>query len=561
MARRPDHPVCDGDASPKYDAEELDAESVCRKDLRNHLRHSLVEFLDRQEHSKHAALAVLEGLDAAEACCDILENDCHTYRVQLRACSRRYTASQLQLESEIDEIGTAPKIALQPTEFEDEPHLQDHLFEVVPEVETSWKASAEGPKTKVEKLITELRRISIYENEAFLDGGLYQYLKRQCMLLLDSHAFGFIMGLVVLVDSVSMGIEAQWSLQPEWDRRWPLALDIAFTCIYSTEIIIHLVGWRRSTFTDPWFWFALALVLIGIASMVPPFRAGSQEPAQILDRILVVRTFRLLRPLRALRMMKHFRTLWRLVYGLLTSGNTMLSTLSLIALVLYVFACVSVEVITKDEELATHPDTAQIVADNFDSLAMTLLTFSQFVSMDSCADIYKPLVKKRPSLIVFFLSIILLVYLALMNLVTAVLVEGALANTQADKELLKQEQYAKLKTALGTLENLFSEMDADGDGSLTLAEIERVPIDVIPQECLDNSSVGSMVEVFQILDVDGVGELSKKDFVEGLMNLLMQDVPVETVQTLRLVRSMEGTMKDIAMAVVSNRNGGAFRDV
>jgi len=201
----------------------------------------------------------------------------------------------------------------------------------------------------------------------------------------------------------------------------------------------------------------------------------------------------------------------------------------------------------------------QVLAD-CPSLNMLDLSQNQ-ITMDSCADIYKPLVKKRPSLIVFFLSIILLVYLALMNLVTAVLVEGALANTQADKELLKQEQYAKLKNALGTLEQLFSEMDADGDGSLTLAEIERVPIDVIPQEFLDNSSVGSMVEVFQILDVDGVGELSQKEFVEGLMNLLMQDVPVETVQTLRLVRSIDGAMKDIAMAVVSNRNACVFRDV
>lgn len=36
-------------------------------------------------------------------------------------------------------------------------------------------------------------------------------------------------------------------------------------------------------------------------------------------------------------------TVWRLVYGLLTSHNAMFSTLALIVLTLYIFACLGVE--------------------------------------------------------------------------------------------------------------------------------------------------------------------------------------------------------------------------
>jgi len=38
-------------------------------------------------------------------------------------------------------------------------------------------------------------------------------------------------------------------------------------------------------------------------------------------------------------MLRIFRTVWRLVYGLLTSGNAMLSTFFILLLTLYIYAC------------------------------------------------------------------------------------------------------------------------------------------------------------------------------------------------------------------------------
>ena len=41
---------------------------------------------------------------------------------------------------------------------------------------------------------------------------------------------------------------------------------------------------------------------------------------------------------------------WRLVYALLASGNTVISATALITFTLYIFACVGVEIITKEGE-------------------------------------------------------------------------------------------------------------------------------------------------------------------------------------------------------------------
>ncbi|CAE7210026.1 Scn5a, partial [Symbiodinium necroappetens] len=113
------------------------------------------------------------------------------------------------------------------------------------------------------------------------------------------------------------------------------------------------------------------------------------------------------------------------------------------------------EIVTKDVELNSNPNTAPIVQANFSSLGTTFLTLTQFVALDSAAAVYKPLVEAKPILIFYFGAIVLFVSIALMNLVTAVLVEGALNHAQSDRDLEKIDRNERLSKALIRLVTLF----------------------------------------------------------------------------------------------------------
>jgi hypothetical protein len=82
-------------------------------------------------------------------------------------------------------------------------------------------------------------------------------------------------------------------------------------------------------------------------------------------------------------MVGHFKVIWRLVYGILTAGHTMLSVTCLVALWLFIFGCVAVEIITKDVDLRSNPETQSIVQHAFGTLPRSILTLLQFVTMDS----------------------------------------------------------------------------------------------------------------------------------------------------------------------------------
>ncbi|CAE7475710.1 Scn11a [Symbiodinium natans] len=400
-------------------------------------------------------------------------------------------------------------------------------------------------------------------------------LRYWCFCLASKKMFDYVMGLVILVNAVCVGLEVQSSLRDTYGLRltgqdeigwmyWPPVknlLDFAFVMAYIAEFLVRLLAWGvRKCFTDSW-------------------------PApQELESLLVVRSLRLLRLIRALRLLKQFRTVWRLVNGLLTSANAMVSTLVLVVLTLYIAACLGIEIITKDTDLKVHTETGEIVSRYFGHAADTYVVakLHLFVTLDSVAPIYVPLITQKPWLALwlgrtqdrerYFFFIILFVSISLMNLVTAVLVEGALENASADKELEKLDLQEKLKSQMPRLLQIFNDIDKDGSGTLTVEEMSMVPVDVIPEELRNKSRVSSMHEVFEMLDVDGGGELTRatclqlqlvefvgvsahgEEFVDGLLNLFLQDVPVATVQTLRLLRSVDARVWRLGEELCDMRN-------
>merc|ERR1719215_248019 len=148
------------------------------------------------------------------------------------------------------------------------------------------------------------------------------------------------MGTIIVLNSICLGIQAELSLKPDGEGATPTldALENMFLCIYVFECCLNVAVGGRTTLKDRWFQFDACLCILGI-SYEWCLRHVMDSGADFMQQILVLRTLRLLRMLRAMRMLPIFATGWQLTYGLLHSFNTMLSTLALVILFLYAFAC------------------------------------------------------------------------------------------------------------------------------------------------------------------------------------------------------------------------------
>ncbi|CAE6972011.1 unnamed protein product [Symbiodinium sp. CCMP2592] len=369
----------------------------------------------------------------------------------------------------------------------------------------------------------------------------WKRMRRRALTFVNSKQFEAFTCCVIVLNMMMLGIEAEISLINENEEVvWATWVERIFLAVYTAECALRLFAKGSDCFRNMWFLLDFFLVIVGLLALVIFPLVGTAAGG--IEKILVVRGLRLLRLARALRMVGRLKVIWRLVYGLITAGQTMFSTTLLIGLVLFICGCVSVEIITKNKAFCLDPtsETCHVVNKHFADLGTSILTLVQFVTLDSIAEVYFPIIVQQPLLLVFFLPILMFVSITLMNLITAVLVENALefAAHEAEAERIKTKQ--RVKEALPRLLEIFNEIDEDASGCVTHDEIEKVSVDVLPPRLLETVSVDSMTDLFELLDVDGSGRLTRGEFVEGLLNLVLMDVPIWTIQSLKLLRLIRG---------------------
>lgn len=391
----------------------------------------------------------------------------------------------------------------------------------------------------VNKLMAEHRQAKAMATSLDLlwQKGKWHYAQGLCRRIVESPIFEAVLSVVIFVNAITIGIEADMSIQnDEEEMTWSLIVEVLFLVIYILELIIRLVANKWRCFRDPWFIFDFVLVTVSLLGQV--IGAVASFPA-VIQQVLILRALRLLRVIRALRMIKQMRGVWRLVSGFLTSCNTMMSTLALLSLVLYIFAVLGIEMIAKDDTLQADVVTSRIIQENFSSLFVIMMTLSQFVTMDSIASIYIPLIKKKPELSSYFIALVIIVSIALMNLVTAVLVEGALDHARQEKEEDVKLSNSKFREMIPQLQSLFESLDTDKSGELQRTEIEAAEREKraeIPADILDKASVASMTELFEKLDVDKSGSLKSAEFIEGCMNIFLLEIPVRDLMMMKMIR-------------------------
>eukprot|EP00747_Dinoflagellata_sp_TGD_P002512 gnl/TRDRNA2_/TRDRNA2_104586_c0_seq1.p1 gnl/TRDRNA2_/TRDRNA2_104586_c0~~gnl/TRDRNA2_/TRDRNA2_104586_c0_seq1.p1 ORF type:complete len:449 (+),score=60.90 gnl/TRDRNA2_/TRDRNA2_104586_c0_seq1:68-1348(+) len=384
--------------------------------------------------------------------------------------------------------------------------------------------------------------------------GLVPWCRGHLSNMISSGRFDYAMAVVIIANSVCMAVESSWSLSG-WDTTVLRNIENGFLAVFIIELGTILFVKGRVVLKDFWFVFDAILVVCGVVSffIIEPLADVSDGPEQLtqnLESMLILRLMRLLRLLRALRLLPMFDTLWRLTNGLLSSAGTIFSVVMLLLLSLWIFANFAIEIITKGiKYCGGDAECEEITNRHFSGLIESMITLVQFVTMDSISAIYVPLIKQRPSLILYFGFLMAVVSITLMNLVTAVLVEHAMETAHQDTELQKLQQRNKMRKLSPQLIELFELIDANGDGMITTDEIARYISDgkimTFSEELAAILTPDTMMDIFDILDVDRSGNIDKVEFVEGILCMQLSDVPIETTHMIKMLRLLRKMIVDL----------------
>lgn len=367
---------------------------------------------------------------------------------------------------------------------------------------------------------------------------------------MESPFFDQAIGLVIFANAVTIGLESSARVE-----RWsdsitvPLTmLEHAFLCVYTIEVLLRFFVFSWQCLVDTWVKFDCFLVFIGVLSnwVLPSisFDAASLGP------FMVLRLMRLLRLARTFKLIVTVRNLWLLVRSLLDSFGTMVYTVLLLLIMLYIFACISMELITlSPANIGPDPDPAfqELVDEYFPSLGITMVTLTQFVCFDSISSIYKPFIMidpLAPLLAIYFSSAVVVIGIVLMNLITAVVVNSALEQAGKDKDALLHFEEKERKNLVKDLKKMFKRLDEDDSGHVTLDELSHIRRD-------DRASLtraagcSDLAEIFHAVDPDGNGAVSIDDFCDGIWAVSASQVPLEVKRTEKQVMMQRDQLKDL----------------
>eukprot|EP00930_Biecheleria_cincta_P033598 TRINITY_DN23286_c0_g1_i1.p1 TRINITY_DN23286_c0_g1~~TRINITY_DN23286_c0_g1_i1.p1 ORF type:complete len:645 (+),score=93.89 TRINITY_DN23286_c0_g1_i1:122-2056(+) len=363
--------------------------------------------------------------------------------------------------------------------------------------------------------------------------------------LLDSMSFDLALSFIIALNAITIGIELSMQLE---DRNVDglRAVESCFLVAYIVELSLRFFGHGFvASMKTTQVQFDAVLVILGAVCtwVLEPIAgdSGTGTSADALGPVLILRMLRLLRLGRTIRMIRVFSRIhefWLLVRGFASGMSIMMCTVVMFSLIIYVFSCMGVELITKHPLNDSDEEFRQHVQKHFSSLPMTMLTLARFAVLDNTSEVYVPLVTRDPWLFLYFGVILLVMSVIAFNLLSAVIFNTTLEQNVQESDAARKAQEDEWSQLLGDLKRMFLRLDQDGSGHLSREEVQNIhPTDM--QQLTQALNIKTPMEVFHALDVDGSGELSITEFFDGTLDLLMNNTDKNIIHVKRMEKQVE----------------------
>lgn len=298
---------------------------------------------------------------------------------------------------------------------------------------------------------------------------------------------------------------------------WRL-VNILFLLIYVIEIAARFYV-DRDKFIKNW-WNLSDIMIVSLSGLAEVFQG-------VFPSMGFLRMFRTVRLLRTVRIAIMQRELYLLVHGFVSTMKALLWAAILMIGLLTMWSILAVEVLHPiNQDVALYTDDYEDCnrcSRSFASVWDANITFFNTVVLgDGWADFILPIVDRRNWTLVIFMGVSFSVGLGLVNLILAVIVDRAREAHEEDVDHQNNLKQQKMENAKKTISKMFSKMDADKNGNLSLDELLsgyeesdelRQVLNVLDVEKDDIECV------FRIMDADGSGDVSYQEFVDNLYRM------------------------------------------
>lgn len=344
--------------------------------------------------------------------------------------------------------------------------------------------------------------------------------------------FDGVMGFAVAVNALCLAAETEVPQNLDTQSFFRTS-DLVFLAIFTFEFLLRIFAYGLGCLRAPVMALDAVIVLAGwVTEIIIPIVLSS-EPDVDLDVLQTLKVLRVLRAVRVLRMLTMFKDLWLVVQSFFLCLRPLVWTVMFILIIIFLFAMFAVELIGRgfdDQDLAKKP-TLRVASQAFTSTVPAMVSLFQIMTLDTWHKLVLPIFNEAPWTYLFFLVYIAVSALALMNLVTAIVVDTATQGTAKEEEFQRRAFDAQVQKMTEEIKEMFFLMDADGAGSIDEQEFIDYGLEIkMIQDFCDTFDLEdeSAVLLFKVMlnqddderaDDEEVNALDMKALLQGMMKL------------------------------------------
>jgi hypothetical protein len=375
--------------------------------------------------------------------------------------------------------------------------------------QSSWKDNdSDGPKTWREKL----------------------------KAMVHHHSFNALAAAVLVGNVLLLGIQVEYLSTTETENP-PLAFLVldGLACLFFVgEMGLRMLAeGLRSYFTSEdgvWNIVDFSTITFGSVEFVISLVSLTMHDRTTSVRVLrLLRLARVVRIVRIIRVGRFFHSLRILVGAMLGTMKSCIWTSLLLLIIMYSFGMVFAQAtyvysMEHTEDNLSYDNQGWVTSLHCYWGSLTRSIFTLFMAVVGGLDWGKAtyvLSNVSPSLVALFIVYILFVSLVVLNVVTGIFLQSAIEQASQDSEHVISQQLKANRQYEEKLKGLFEELDASGDGNITLVEFEHYMGEEKMMAFLQSLEINASDAwtFFKLLDVNTSGSLTLEEFVTGCFRL------------------------------------------
>ncbi|CAE7864888.1 Cacna1c [Symbiodinium microadriaticum] len=345
--------------------------------------------------------------------------------------------------------------------------------------------------------------------------------------IVNSQTAGIFFAMVVLTNSVYLGVHLSWSSQnPEQTSNSVfLTVHIAYSVLFTLEAVLHFVAVGPSAYicgsSWAWNWLDLFVVTSSWIELAVDIVSPDHETLGANSNLRIMRLLRLgrlVRVVRIVRVVKLFRALRTLVYSLLGTLKSLFWSFLLLILIIYIFGILFTDVVLnhlwEEGRTAESENVQQYFGTLYASIITLFRSISNGITWEKAANSLEPISTFWVQVFHFYVAFC---SFALLNVMTGVFCNSAIKAAERDHDTVVAQVMQTRKDYQDMVSNLFKRIDERGLGHLTITEFEKHFDDESVQALFEYLQIGAMDAwtLFLSLDKDGDHTISVDEFTDA----------------------------------------------